>query len=89
MTLNDFAGWAGYGLALTGIAVAGLFGLDGLDQLPATVGDRSRPWDWALLVLLGAGGCINPSPSARRRRGGKSRIGSWSQATARPGPARR
>ncbi len=25
MTLNDFAGWAGYGLALTGIAAAGLF----------------------------------------------------------------
>ncbi|MFM1725903.1 MULTISPECIES: hypothetical protein [Rhodococcus] len=25
MTLNDFAGWAGYGLALTGIATAGLF----------------------------------------------------------------
>ncbi|MGX6396662.1 DUF4040 family protein [Rothia kristinae] len=42
-------------LFLVVIAVAGLFGLDGLDQLPATVGDRSRPWDWALLVLLGAG----------------------------------
>jgi len=25
MTLNDFAGWAGYGLALTGIATMGLF----------------------------------------------------------------
>ncbi|WP_137725187.1 hypothetical protein [Prescottella subtropica] len=25
MTLNDFAGWAGYALALTGITMAGLF----------------------------------------------------------------
>ncbi|QBJ95777.1 hypothetical protein ERC79_07230 [Rhodococcus sp. ABRD24] len=25
MTLNDFAGWAGYGLALLGIATLGLF----------------------------------------------------------------
>lgn len=25
MTLNDFAGWAGYGLALVGIATLGLF----------------------------------------------------------------
>lgn len=25
MTINDFAGWAGYGLALVGIATMGLF----------------------------------------------------------------
>jgi len=25
MTINDFAGWAGYGLALVGVALTGLF----------------------------------------------------------------
>lgn len=42
-------------VCLVGIALTGLFGLGGLDHLPDPVGDRSRPWDWALLVLLAAG----------------------------------
>ena len=47
------------------IAVTGLFCLGGLDQLPPPAGERSRPWDWALLILLAAG--VAATVAARTR----------------------
>ncbi|MCP3425664.1 DUF4040 family protein [Rothia sp. AR01] len=37
------------------LALIALVGLPGLGELPPVAGDRSRPWDWALVALLAAG----------------------------------